>query len=90
MKLRVCSVVRRIEFCLTPKHGSWLNVAESELSCMTRQCLRHRRIGDLDTLRREVAAWSAEINGAQRGVDWHMKVDDARRKLKSIHPKIIL
>ena len=56
---RARDLVRRIEFRRTPKHGSWLNVAESELSCMTRQCLKHRRIGDIETLRGEVAAWSA-------------------------------
>ena len=57
---RARAMVRRIEFCHTPKHGSWLNVAESELSCMTRQCLKHRRFGDIETLRSEIAAWSAE------------------------------
>ncbi len=46
------ALARRVEFCHTPKHGSWLNVAESELSCMTRQCLANRRIGDIRTLRR--------------------------------------
>ena len=80
--------VRRIEFCHTPKHGSWLNVAERELSCMRRQCLKHRRIGDIDTLRNEIAAWSSDINNNQRGVDWQMKVDDARCKLKSPYPNI--
>ncbi len=80
--------VRRIEFCHTPKHGSWLNVAECELSCMTRQCLKDRRIGDIDTLRNEIAAWSSDINNNQRGVDWQMKVDDARCKLKSLYPNI--
>ena len=85
---RARRLVRRVEFCHTPKHGSWLNVAESELSAMTRQCLKDRRIGDLDTLRREIAAWSDDVNHIQRGVDWQMKVDDARCKLKSIYPKI--
>ena len=87
---RARDLVRRIEFRRTPKHGSWLNVAESELSCMTRQCLKHRRIGDIETLRGEVAAWSARVNDAQRGVEWHMGIDDARRKLKSIYPQIKL
>ena len=63
---RARALVRRIEFCHTPKHGSWLNVAESELSCMTRQCLKDRRIGDIDTLRDEIAAWSTDVNNAQR------------------------
>ena len=55
---------------------------------MTRQCLSGRRIGDLETLRAAVAAWSADVNARQRGVDWRMKIDDARRKLKSVYPKI--
>ena len=87
---RARALVRRIEFCHTPKHGSWLNVAESELSCMTRQCLKDRRIGDIDTLRDEIAAWSTDVNNAQRGVDWHMGIGDARRKLKSVYPQIKL
>lgn len=82
--------VRRIEFCYTPKHGSWLNIAESELSCMTRQCLHHRRLGELTTLQEEIAAWSIDITAAQRGVDWQLKIDDARRKLKTVYPKILL
>lgn len=87
---RARAYVRRIEFCYTPKHGSWLNIAENELSSMTRQCLAKRRIPDLKTLLEEIAAWSADVNGTQRGVDWQMKIDDARCKLKSIYPKIKL
>ena len=56
---------------------------------MTRQCLHGRRIGDLEPLHAEVSAWSADVNGIQRGVDWQMKVDDARGKLKSVYPKIM-
>ena len=81
---RARELVRRIEFCHTPKHGSWLNIAENELSSMTRQCVRGRRIGDLGTLHDEVSAWSTDVNGTQRGVDWQMKVDDARCKLKPL------
>ena len=88
--MTVDKLVRRIEFCYTPKHGSWLNMAENELSAMTRQCLHERRIGDLETLRDEVSAWSTDVNGSQRGVDWQMKVDDARCKLKSVYPNIIM
>ena len=83
------TLVRRIRFCYTPKHGSWLNIAENELSSMTRQCLAGRRIGDIDTLRQETLAWSTHVNTSQRGVDWQMKVADARYKLKSIYPKIL-
>ena len=80
--------VRRIEFCHTPKHGSWLNIAENELSSMTRQCVAGRRIGDLKSLREQIRAWSNDVNKTQRGVDWQMKINDARCKLKSIYPKI--
>ena len=54
---------RRLEFCYTPKHGSWLNIAENELSSMTRQCLHGGRIGDLETLHGEVSAWSIDATG---------------------------
>ena len=83
-------LVRRINFCYTPKHGSWLNVAENELSCLTEQCLKGRRIGSLQKLSSEVAAWSEATNGKQRGVEWQFQVDDARAKLKSLYPKIKL
>ena len=85
---RARSLVRRIEFCYTPKHGSWLNIAENELSAMTRQCLSNRRIGNIETLQREISAWSTAVNASQRGVEWQMKVTDARRKLKFVYPKI--
>jgi len=82
--------VRRLEFCYTPKHGSWLNIAENELSCLTRQCLNGRRLGELSILQQEIAAWSIDLTAMQRGVDWQMKIDDARRKLKSVYPKILV
>ncbi|SMD11637.1 DDE superfamily endonuclease [Desulfocicer vacuolatum DSM 3385] len=85
---RARDLVRRIEFCYTPKHGSWLNIAENELSAMTRQCVSGRRVGDLGTLQKEISAWSADVNHRQRGVEWHMKIADARFKLKSVYPKI--
>ena len=81
-------LVRRINFCYTPKHGSWLNIAENELSSMSRQCLAQRRIPDIASLQREITAWSNDVNKRQRGVDWQMKISDARAKLKSIYPKI--
>ena len=87
---RARDLVRRIEFCHTPKHGSWLNIAENELSSLTRQCVAGRRIGDVETLREETSAWSIDVTATQRGVDWHMKIDDARCKLKSVYPKIML
>ena len=87
---RARKYVRRIFFCHTPKHGSWLNIAENELSSMTRQCVGGRRIGDLKTLREQITAWSNDVNKIQRGVDWQMKIEDARCKLKSVYPKIKL
>ena len=81
-------LVRRIEFRHTPKHGSWLNIAENELSSLTRQCVAGRRFGDIDTLREETSSWSTDVNKTQRGVDWQMKIDDARSKLTSLYPKI--
>jgi hypothetical protein len=85
---RARALVRRIEFRHTPKHGSWLNIAENELSSLTRQCVAGRRFPDLETLRDETSAWSADVNSTQRGVDWQMRIDDARCKLKSVYPKI--
>lgn len=83
-------ILRRLEFCYTPKHGSWLNAAENELSSMTRQCVKGRRFGTIDDLRSETAAWYEQTNAKQRGVDWQFKVDDARIKLKSVYPKNIV
>lgn len=85
---RARQLARRIEFRHTPKHGSWLNIAENELSSLTRQCVIGRRFGDIETLRNETSAWSCDVNRIQRGVDWQMKVGDARTKLTSIYPKI--
>lgn len=82
------SLVRRVEFCHTPKHGSWLNIAENELSAMTRQCITGRRFATLEELRAETTAWHVESNARRPGVDWQFKVDDARVKLKSIYPKL--
>ena len=83
-------IVCRLEFRHTPKHGSWLNIAENELSSMTRQCVKDRRFVTIDALRSETAAWQHQSNAKQRGVDWQFKVDDARVKLKSVYPKIIV
>jgi hypothetical protein len=81
-------LARKLEFHHTPKHGSWLNVAECELSCLTSQCLSGRRIGELAELQAEIAAWSAKTNAKQRGVDWQFRIEDARVKLKRLYPKI--
>jgi hypothetical protein len=88
--VRARQLVRRIESCYTPKHGSWLNIAENELSSLTRQCVAGRRFGEVGTLLKETSAWSSDVNETQRGVDWQMKIEDARCKLKSVYPKIKL
>ena len=80
--------IKRINFCYTPKHGSWLNVAECELSCLTSQCLSDRRIGELALLKSEIGIWADKTNAKQRGVDWQFKINDARTKLKRLYPKI--
>lgn len=84
------ALVKRIEFRHTPKHGSWLNIAENELSSMTRQCVKHRRFATIDALRCETSAWQHHTNARQRGVDWQFQVGDARVRLKSIYPKMIV
>ena len=84
------AIVWRLDFRYTPKHGSWLNIAENELSSLTRQCLKGRRLGDLCSLRAETTAWHQASNHKQRGVDWQFKIGDARRKLKSLYPKIVM
>ena len=87
---RARQLVRRIDFCYTPRHGSWRNIAENELRSLTRQCVAGRRFGEARTLRAETKAWSSDVNSTQRGVDWQMKIDDARCKLASVYPKIKL
>jgi hypothetical protein len=82
------SLVKRLEFRHTPKHGSWLNIAECELSAMTRQCVHGRRFATIEELRAETTAWYEYTNDKQRGVDWQFRIDDARTKLKSLYPKI--
>ena len=79
---------KRVEFHFTPKHGSLLNIAENELSSMTRQCMKGRRIGTIEKLRAEIAAWAKASNDEKRGVDWQFKVIDARVKLRSLYPNI--
>ena len=87
---QVRALVKYLEFRHTPKYGSWLNIAENELSSMTRQCLSGRRIPNIDTLRKEIAAWAVSSNERQRGVDWQFTIEDARHKLKSLYPNIIV
>ncbi len=78
-------LLERIEWHSTPKPGSWLNMAELELSALARQCLT-RRIPDRDTLDREVAAWVEDRNRAQVRIDWRFGSEDARHKLAHCYP----
>ncbi|MGL6248696.1 MAG: IS630 family transposase [Culicoidibacterales bacterium] len=80
---------RRLEIVPTPKHGSWLNIAENELSALTAQCVKGRRFGTIEKLRMAVNAWANGRNANQKGVKWHFTVDNARTKLESLYPKFI-
>jgi hypothetical protein len=80
-------LAERFEFHYTPKHGSWLNVAEIELSVLSRQCL-DRRIPDAPTLEAEVAAWVRRRNDARMTIDWQFTTADARIKLKRLYPSL--
>jgi hypothetical protein len=78
-------ILRRLEIHYTPKHGSWLDIAEIELNVMTRQCL-NRRIDNIVDLRSELGAWENERNKQQATVNWQFKTADARIKLSSLYP----
>ena len=80
------NIVKRLEIHYTPKHGSWLNIAETELSPLTRQCL-DRRIPDLETLRSETKTWEQQRNAKCKTVDWQFTTEDARIKLKRLYPQ---
>ena len=78
-------LARRLEIHYTPKHGSWLNVAEIELSALSIQCL-DRRIPDIDLMRTAVAAWELDRNSRSKTIDWRFTTEDARIKLKRLYP----
>jgi len=80
-------LARRLEIHYTPKHGSWLNIAESELSVLGRQCL-DRRMESFERLASECEAWNVERNELQKGVDWQFTTADARIKLKRLYPQM--
>jgi transposase len=80
---------KKLEFHYTPKHGSWLNMAEIELSILQRQCL-NRRIADEAMLKREVAAWELQRNDAKETIDWRFSITNAREKLKRLYPSDIV
>ena len=78
--------VKRLEIHHTPKHGSWLDMAEIEFSVLSEQCL-NRRIGDMETFRREVKAWQDARNASGKGADWQFTTENARIKLKRLYPQ---
>ena len=80
-------LVERFEWHYTPKHGSWLNLAESELGVLTKQCL-DRRIPDKRTLIDEIAAWQHDRNANHTKADWQFSTRDARIKLKHLYPSL--
>jgi hypothetical protein len=80
-------LARRLEIHYTPKHGSWLNVAEIELSALNSQCL-NRRIPDIALMRTEVAAWELDRNHRTAKIDWRFTTEDARIKLKRLYPNL--
>jgi hypothetical protein len=80
-------ILDKLEFHFTPKHGSWLNMAEIEFSVLSRQCL-NRRIGDEASLVHEVATWEEKRNLSQATVNWQFTTEDARIKLKKLYPSI--
>lgn len=80
-------ILNRLEFCYTPKHGSWLNMAEIELSILARQCL-DRRIPEFAVLQTEVAAWEEQRNQQQTWINWRFTTTDARVKLRRLYPSI--
>ena len=85
---RARDLAERLEIHYTPKHGSWLDIAEIELSALGRQCIANNRIPDLPSLRSLLEPWAVARNMAQQGVDWHFTTDDARTKLKHLYPII--
>ena len=82
-------LAQRLEIHYTPKHGSWLDIAEIELSALAVQCLGTRRIPNIESLNKELSAWETRRNADQKSVDWHFTTDDARTKLKRLYPIIV-
>ncbi len=78
-------IIKKLEIHYTPKHGSWLDIAEIELNVMTRQCLS-RRIAEIGLLRKELSVWEAKRNTAAAKVNWQFRTSDARIKLSSLYP----
>ena len=82
-------LAQRLEIHYTPKHGSWLDIAEIELSALAIQCLGQKRIPTIDELNIALSAWHTRRNSSQKGVDWQFTTDDARIKLKRLYPVVL-
>lgn len=82
-------LAQRLEIHYTPKHGSWLDIAEIELSALAAQCLGNRRIPSIEVLNKELSVWETRRNANQKGVDWHFTTNEARSKLKRLYPVIL-
>lgn len=81
-------LAQRLEIHHTPKHGSWINIAEIELSAMTTQCL-NRRISSIEELQKQISSWEIQRNHSQKAVQWQFRTEDARIKLKHLYPVIV-
>ena len=81
-------LAKRLEIHHAPKHGSWLDIAEIELSALGNQCLSKRRMDSVEKLNEEIASWNTERNAAQKSVNWQFKTADARIKLKHLYPTL--
>ena len=80
-------MAQKFEFHYTPTHGSWLNIAECELSALARECLGKRRISSTDSLNEILSLWEKDRNKRQKGVNWQFTTDKARNKLKRLYPE---
>jgi transposase len=80
-------ILKRLEFHYTPKHGSWLNPAESEISVLSRECLK-RRIADPQALRKETKTWEQQRNQRRATIEWRFRTEDARNRLQHLYPKL--
>jgi len=82
-------LAQRLELHFTPKHGSWLNIAECELAALSAQCLGKKRIPNIEELNEVLTVWHTQRNQTQKGVDWQFTTDDARIKLKRLYPIVV-
>lgn len=88
MRPKPCGLRANWNWSIPPQHGSWLNMAESELSVLSRQCLRER-IGNVNLIAVRAQNWAQQRNQEQTGIDWQFRTEDARIKLKYLYPKIL-